>query len=152
NVYDLETGLLISGSSSTVGAAQVAPNPNGTASPMAGVNTITSTRVLDVRDLRLPWSNQPLPPWARNGGRLVYSGKYSNLIEGAPVIPWRLDAAVTFGEARKNWTPGKQTSRLDYGTGAAPQESGSDRNFGSNMYDPVWIDPQILATLRPNTV
>lgn len=152
NVYDLESGLLIAASSSSIGSATMTPNPNGTSSVGAGATMITSTRILDVRKLEIPWAGQPLPAWAAAGKRLTYAGQYATLMQGAPVIPWKLDVTLDITRAHPAWVGVKQNSRLDTGMGGPPQDSPSDRVSGTTMIDPIWINPQTLARLRPNTV
>jgi hypothetical protein len=152
NVFDLETGLLIAASSSTTGGPQVAPNPNGTAGQVAGVTTITSTRIMDIRQVDTPWLGQSLPAWAKPNTNLDYAGTYSTVMEGAPAIqPWQLQARLSIGEARGSWMPIKQYTRLSTGM-SQPQDSETTRALGAGVLDPVWIDPNALARLRPNTV
>lgn len=152
NVFDLDTGLMIASSSSTTGQGQIAPNPNGTAGQVGGVTTITSTRVMDIRQVNVPWMGQTLPAWAKANTNLDFSGTYSTVMEGAPALaPWKLQARLTVGDARGSWMPVKQYSRLDSGMGQ-PQDSQADRALGASLLDPIWIDPQVLSQLQPNTV
>lgn len=152
NVYDTQTGLLIAASSSSVGAGTITPNPDGTSTPGAGATMITSTRIMDVREVRVPWAGSAMPGHLAQGRRFTFAGTYNNVIQGAPVMPWRLTVGFDIAKATPTWLSLKQTSALDTGMGGAPQQSTSDRVVGSNMVDPLWIDPAILAKLQPNTV
>jgi hypothetical protein len=152
NVFDLQTGLLIAASSSSTGQGQIAPNPTGTAGQVGGVTTITSTRLMDIRQVDTPWIAQGLPAWAKPNTTLDYSGTYSTVMEGAPALqPWQLQARLSIGDARGAWMPVRQQSRLNSGMGQ-PQDSETMRALGAGVLDPIWIDPQILARLQPNTV
>ena len=151
--YDVVTGLCLVYSASTVGRATQTIDPtSGQVSPGAGAHTIVHTRLLGVRDLRLPWAAQPMPAWLKQGGRLEYSGTYGTVIPGAEVPPQRLDLAVSIDRLTPGFGVAKLYSRLAPLYGNQPTESTSDRVVGGALMAPLYIAPAILRRLPADTV
>lgn len=150
--YDLDTGLLLAMSSSTVGRSVYTPNPNGTATTAAGVNTIVSVRLLAVRDLDLPWAGQGMPPWLQGGRQLQYRGTYRNSLSEGLLAPWTFEAVMAVDRVGPGFGTAKLTTRLDYGNGAAPQVGTTDRVIGAGMIGTLFLDPAVARRLQPGQV
>lgn len=150
--YDLATGLLLMASTSAVGAGALAPNPDGTSSPVAGATTITSTILADARTMRLPWIGDPRPEAITRGTRLAFRGTYTTTVAGASEVTQGLSTSLTFGEPGREWAPANFSAALSSLVGGPPQESTSDRAIGSASNLPVWILPARLAQLEAGTV
>jgi hypothetical protein len=128
----------------------ITPNPDGTSSGAAGATMIVSVYLVEVRDLRLPWAGQGMPPWLRPGQQLHYRGTYRNsLAEGLP--PWSFEALVAIERLAGGFATAKLHTRLDMGTGA-PQDSTVDRVFGGGMVGGVFVDPAALRRLEPGQI
>jgi hypothetical protein len=150
--YDLETGLLLASSTSSVGTGGYAPNPNGTSTLVAGATTITSTMLADLRQLRLPWLSDPRPESIARGTRINYDGTYTTTIPGSPEVSQSLSTNFVFGEPRALWAPARFSSSLMPLFGGRPQESVADRAMGAATTLPMWIQPQTISRLAPGTV
>jgi len=150
--YDLETGLLLVLSSSTVGRSVLTPNPNGTSSTAAGVTTIVSVRLIGVRRLQLPWAQQALPPWLQAGSQWHYRGTSRNSLAEGLLAPWAFEAVIGIDRREPHFATAKVTTRLDYGTGAAPQESASERVVASGLIGGLYVDPAVLERLQEQQV
>jgi peptidoglycan hydrolase-like protein with peptidoglycan-binding domain len=151
-VYDLETGLLLVATSSSVGSPTMVANPDGTSSPGAGTTMITYSCLLDVRQTRLPWAADPLPEWMRRNGRLDYRGTYLTSIPGVPEMPADFVTSYQLGPSTDRSVRARQTSSLSYAYQSAPNESVVDRVVGSAMVGALFIHPQTLRAMRPNEV
>lgn len=148
NTYDLATGLLIVGSSSTTGASVPTVDPNGRVSPGAGATTITSMMLRNVRDLQLPWAAAEAPA-LRRGEQRSYTGSYSTQIPGVPEMPMQYSFAVQIESAQRGFVVAKTRSRLE-SSYSAPQESETTRVFGAPMLAGLFVPPAALRSLRPD--
>lgn len=150
NTYDLATGLLLVGSSSTTGASVPTVDPNGRVSPGSGATTITSMMLRNVRDLQLPWAGAAAPA-LRRGEQRGYTGSYSTQIQGVPEMPMQYSFAVQIESAQRGFVVAKTRSRLESGY-SAPQESETTRVFGVPMLAGLFVPPAVLRSLRPEQV
>ena len=151
NTYDLDTGLLIAGSSSTTGSVVPTVDPSGRVSPGAGATTITSTRLVNLRDLELPWAGSDAAPGFRGGETLNYGGTYSTVIPGVPEMPWGYGLQVQVQSAQRGFLACKSRTRTDTGYGE-PMTTEGERVFGTAMLGGVFVPPDALQALRPNQV
>jgi hypothetical protein len=149
--YDLDSGLLLCLSTSSVGGAVLTPNPNGTAGRAAGDTMITSTILLGVRQLNLPWLNDGLPAFAQRGRQINYAGSTAIVVPGCPVFPQESGVSFDLGDAGAGWIRGRMTTRQTL-PGAPAQERVFDRALGAATSRPSWIKPQSLAGLKPGQV
>jgi len=152
--YDLETGLLLVGSGRTVGAAQRQIGPNGQIFTGEGVTTITSTVLQDLRQMQLPWANDPAPNFVRQNWQAQYKGTHATAIpgtEGLNIPPSQLDVVATATRVDERAVVLKyQTSvQAPY---AQPQQSETARCTGAAMIGGLWINPRSLAQLQPGAV
>ncbi|MBC7785445.1 MAG: PDZ domain-containing protein [Burkholderiales bacterium] len=151
--YDLETGLLVAGGSSTIVNGGFTPNPNGTTAAPTTNTMIAQTFLAEIRDVRLPWSDDPLPNWAAPGAQVNFAGTYISRIPDVPELaPWRYAVNFAFDKPIGRAFSAKQGTLLDYGTGAQPQQGTTDRCIATNYVGTLYISPQTLQTLRPNQV
>lgn len=150
--YDLATGLLLVASTSSVGTGGFAPNPNGTSAPVGGATTITSTVLSDLRQLKLPWLDDPRPEGFVRGARLDYRGTYTQAVPGVPQVAQALATSLVLGEPGARWAPARFAAALTPIMGGAPQESVSDRVIGSATTSPGWLSPKTIPQIAPGTV
>ncbi|MEZ5965845.1 MAG: PDZ domain-containing protein [Planctomycetota bacterium] len=150
--YDLDTGLLLVMSSSSVGRGTFTPNPDGTASEAAGVNTIVNVHLVAVRELNLPWAGAGMPSWLRAGQVLRYRGSCRNSLGEGVVAPWAFESQIAVQRVGPGFATAKLTTSLDYGTGAAPQTDTSDRVLGAGMVGGVHLDPAVGHRLQSGQV
>ncbi len=137
-VYDIDTGLMIVSSSS---------HPQGDRS-----NAISHAQLIEVRERKLPWSNDALPDWMNAQHQLDYQGVFNTIIPGVGENPWRYSISFELTKRHGNAVAAKQKSELDQGNGMPPTQSAMDRVFGAGGVGPLYIAPQTLAGLQPNQV
>ncbi|MBK8978720.1 MAG: hypothetical protein IPM29_22710 [Planctomycetes bacterium] len=146
NTYDLTTGLLLMGSSSTTAAAT--PGAGG----QGGIaTTITSSQLLDVRELALPWSATPGAADLRAGQQLRYRGTYTTRVPGVPDLPLDYTYGIDIRSAERGFLLCDTWTRLSSGY-APPQESRSQRALGSAQLPALLVPPDALRALRPDQV
>lgn len=155
-IYDLDTGILLSASRSNQGAPVAVHAGAGNIGQGAGATNISHTRFIGVRELKLPWANEPPPPWAAAGRSLVFQGGYSAILRGGeglpPLPPYPMSVTFSFDQAVEGCLLGKMLTRSSVGQGLPAQETTADRCITSAMLTPLWISPRVLAQLQPNQV
>ncbi|MGE0144582.1 MAG: PDZ domain-containing protein [Planctomycetota bacterium] len=148
NTYDTATGLLIAGSSSTTGSGVATIDPSGRVSGGAGATTITSSRLMNVRRLDLPWAGDRSAPPLRVGQQMRIQGTYSTRIPGVPEMPMEYSAVSEVQRVERGFALCRIRSRLTSGY-SAPQESETWRVYGTPMTGGAWVPPAVLAALSP---
>lgn len=152
--YDLETGLLLVASGRTVGAAQQQIQPNGNVFTGAGVTTITSTVLQDVRQLQLPFTDDAAPRFVQKGWQAQYRGGQRTSIQGVeenlvPTFSLSIDLTVE--------RMGSRAAAVKYNTSLQllnnpPQQSQIVRCTGAATIGGMWLNPASLQRLQPNAV
>lgn len=150
--YDLDTGLMLVHSASSVGKQVMTPNPNGTASVGAGSTTITHGHLRQLRPVKLPWTGQRAPQWLQRGQQLHYAGTYRNTLADGVMAPWRYEFSVAIERTFGDGAFAKLGTLLDYGTGQPPQQGQSDNAYGPGSVVGLWLDPRSVQDLRPGQV
>lgn len=149
--YDLDTGLCLVNSSSSIGAAVMTADPSGRSGVGAGSTMITHTRLVSVREMQLPWANSALPAWLRQGSSFEYQGSYGTQIPGVPEVPsLPMSFSLRVDRVGNGFATGKSFSRMP-GL-MQPQESQADRVIGAAVIGGLFVDPRVLQQLRPDQV
>ncbi len=141
-IYDLDSGLLLSGTTRTRGRAS--PVYAEDQEPLAANMQITIIRFLGVRQRDDTTLTAEPPEWARPGTQLGYGGTWTFVnpydpLGPAVVYPARM--GVTFGAGGPTW--------LEYGTdllidfAGVPNLTTATGVAGGS--GPYWIDPEMLA-------
>lgn len=152
NTYDLETGLLLFGSTSSQGAAVPTLGPNNTVNPGAGARVISHMQLMGVREVKVPWSGEAPPAWVARGAQLNYQGSYYAVTQSGPLPPLGLSAAFNVTEVIDGTAVVQSTTRSELGPGLPPQDSNETRRYGSSSLTGLWIGTNALRGLQPNTI
>jgi hypothetical protein len=150
--YDLETGLLLAHSQSSVGKGVLTPNPNGTSQMGEGVTTIVHGHLLSLRELKLPWTGQKAPQWLRQVQQMRYAGTYKNSLAEGVMAPWAYSFAVNFDRKVADCAFATLNMRLEYGGGTQPQDSQSTAVYGPGAIANLWLDPRTIMNLQQGQV
>lgn len=149
NTFDLETGLCLVTTMSSIGAPQMTPGADGKSQMGAGNTMIGYGQLADVREIKLPWANDAMPDWMSNGHTIRYTGSYATSIPNVPEMPaFKYSMSFEFGQRKTTAVLCKQTNSLDMGQG--PQQGTVDRVAGCNVVNPLYIAPATLRSLQPN--
>lgn len=148
--YDLDSGLMLSFSSSSTGASVVTTNGD-TASRGAGATTIATAQLRSVRQLQLPWTGQRAPQWLQQGQQLTWTGSYRNSITEGTLAPWRIDGRQTIRQAVDGGGTALFETWLDYGNGQG-QQGRSQRAFGPGAFANFYLDPSSVGGLSAGQV
>lgn len=108
---------------------------------------VTINRMVGKRQLNVPWAAQAMPAWARQGTKLEYAGTYQAGQQQAA----KATCVFALGEPRQTWLPAEQSIRVEAG-GGQPMQQQFQRALGNSTFDPLYIDPQVLARLQPGQV
>lgn len=135
--FDLDTGLLLVFSSSTIDETR-------------NLTRITNVRLRGVRKRGLPWAARPMPAWLARLGRMEFAGTQENSLGAGMVPPWKVSATVTIGRWVGDCGIGEYASTVDFGYGRG-ETTKSPQVYGPARGDPLGIDPAILAKLEPGT-
>lgn len=150
--YDLETGLLIAHSHSSVGKGMLTPNANGTSQMGEGVTTIAHGHLLSLRELKLPWMGQKAPNWLQQAQQLRYVGTCKNSLADGVMAPWGYQFAVSFDRKSGDCALATLNMRLEYGHGMQPQDSKSTVAYGPGTIACLWLDPRTVQNLQQGQV
>jgi hypothetical protein len=133
--YDTESGvLLVWGSDTTL---------------RDGSRSMANTQLLGIRQVALPWIAQTVTTNLFPQKRVDWRGTYSVAVDGAYTATYRLAQQWDVTRSDALAVQARVTTQLDFGDGRAPQSSSKDEVFAVSA---VWIDPAILARLRPGQV
>lgn len=148
NTYDLATGLLLVHTSCAIGKSVLTQVGTNMAGPGAGSTTVATVRFLGMRELALPWAGQSLPDSFAAGQHLTYRGEATNSLGQGIVAPWPHLADFAIEQVNAGFALGRLSTRTDYGTGT-PAESQGPIVLGAGQTSPLFLDPKVLRTLRP---
>lgn len=157
HTYDLASGLLLFGG--TVfrqEGARIADDNGRLLEDLRGSSGYTHLAFLGVRQLEVPWLGAAPPTWAEPGATIVYEGtRRAEFAQpsGLPPLPGdgirvaytlqqRLGDALLTGTFVEEANP----------AGVPMPGVTSQRVFASNGFDGLWIPPDALARLAPNTL
>lgn len=149
HAYDLRTGVLISGTTTSEGKTAQIRLPNEEA--QRGNKGTTITKFVNIRQLKTPGINGTNPPWVRNVramhfvGEAQYVNQYDSNIRMN--FPARMD--VQFGKRGDNWCQFNVATQMQI-QGAPPQQGQM-----AGVCGPAggwWIDPTALRDLRVGMV
>jgi hypothetical protein len=152
NTYDLETGLLLFRGTSSQGAAVPTLGPNNTVTPGAGARVISHMQFMGVREVRLPWANEPAPAWVTRGGQMSYQGSYYAVTQSGPLPPLGMGAVFNITDVAEGTALVQATIRSELGPGLPPQDQTETRRYGSASSSPLWIGVNTIRNLQPNTL
>lgn len=130
--YDLETGLLLSATTSTPSAGQ-------------GTTQLTSSHFVGTRQRNVSGITGTNPPWVANTTKLQYNGTY-NVVN--PLDPTSLDftypttSTIKLSKGGKTWAP--YTSEFTVGMTGQPSK-GSNATGTTGLY---WYDTTALKTMK----
>lgn len=151
HTYDLESGLLLAYSSSSVGSSVVTPLGD-TSTTGSGSTTITSVQLRNVRTVHVPWTGQRAPQWLQPGQRLHFAGTQGTSLDGQTVAaPFRYDAQITVDRRLGDCLVAKLTTRLDFGNGMG-QDGQSAQVYGPASVSHLFLDPALVPRLQPGHV
>lgn len=152
STYDLETGLMISISSSATGGSVFAPNLDGTASVASGSTMLMSGKLMNVRHLDLPWAASRMPSWMKEGLRLDYSGPCRTLIPGTPHMePFTQRIGFRVERVGNGFVSGSVAESLVTGM-MPPEEAVALRVAGTAMIGGLWLDPEVARGMQPGQI
>jgi hypothetical protein len=149
--YDLDTGLCLVNCSSSIGAPVITPGPNGQSGTSAGSTMITHTRLVDVRELHLPWAGAGLPNWLRQGSSFDYQGSYGTQIPGVPEVPaLPMNASLRVDRVGQGFATARMSSRMQ--GPMQPQENQANLVLSAQSLGGLFVDPRALQQLRQDQV
>jgi hypothetical protein len=143
--YDTESGLLLSATTSTKGATSPIAAPGQ--APPQGNTQLTVTRLAGYRQRSMPGVDGSNPGWIANTKQLIYGGTYrlTNPVDpSSGTINAPVDFSISIGASGRNWATFTARSQIQY-QGYQPTET-NGATGSSGLY---WVDPQALASLRP---
>lgn len=154
-IYDLESGLLLSRGTSNTGAGVTQMGPNNTPIPGGGSTAISHARFVGIRQISLPWAAEPAPDWAVQGRQIDYQGQVRVLTgnTGLPPLPGQpVTISYQLQQAGQGCVSAASYTRFDNGQGIPPSEVNGQRCFGSAMVGGLWLAPQIIGQLQEGQV
>ncbi len=145
-VYDTQTGLMLHSASTVEEAPSAVVDPT---EPVSATQMLSTTTLLNVREMAVPWSGQAPPDWVGNLKRINFTGAMTVVIPGAPVVPMEMYSRVAVTGRGPNWLSVNTTDGMAAAAGFGDQGSTSPRVYGTDQLDGLWIPPAALARLRP---
>ena len=151
--YDLVSGLLLfSGTLNTAEGTRITDD-NGQVRDFQGTVAQSHKMFLGLRQVNVPWMNQPLPDWATPGRLSFYQGETRaeyNQSTGLPPLGGQ-QVAVTYAFDRRvgNAVISRAIVQSATTQGLPPLETTSPRVFGSAMLDGLWVPPQAFSEFQP---
>jgi hypothetical protein len=132
-----------------MGQAQMLPGPNGQSTVGGATNNITQGFFVNLRQLTIPWIGQRGTPDLAQLRGMEFGGSYVTEVPQIPTVQWGFGMRWEIGKIDEWGVQFRQTSAIDYRTGAQPQPSVVDR---AGSLSNLWIDPQILGKLQQGQV
>lgn len=149
HVYDRKTGLCIHYASASRGnqvPRQLAPGETA-----QGDLTLTHGDFVSLRDLNIPWANQPMPDAAAHFQTLHFTGQ--NISRGPlPTVPNQITLDLVVSERGNGWVAMSATSTLQMQGAPTIPPSTSQLAFGRAQLNGLWIPPAALANLHDGQV
>lgn len=151
-VYDRESGLLLSATTADRGAGVAVPVGPGQVGAAAGAIQSHNYRFVGVRERNIPWANEPAPAFFAQRRQLQYTGRYGQNLPGAPMAhAFAQQRTATFTPIAEGVVLLEGASRRDVGVGI-PQDSSDRQVYSSAFGVGAWVPPAAIAKLRPNQV
>lgn len=149
HAYDLKTGVLISGTTTSEGKLANIRLPNE--DPQRGNKGTTITKFVSIRQVNSPGINGSNPPWVANLRRMRFAGQALYVNPFDPSVRMQFPAAMelTFLKRGDNWCEFVAQTAMQI-QGAPPQQSQLRGICGPG--GAFWIDPRALAGLRTGQV
>lgn len=148
-IYDLETGLLLSSTTNT--KANASPFHVQGQDPPEGNTQLTIVRIAGVRQRDAAGMDAPIPAWATPGTVLRYAGTWTFVNPydpgGAPAI-YPVQSTVTLSAGGPTWLTYRADSVVDF-AGLPNTSQGAGIAGGTGPY---WIAPDVLAHAREGQV
>jgi hypothetical protein len=147
NTYDLDTGLLLVGSSTGQGSPTLVLGPGNTINAGAGSTQMTFTQIAGTRQTSLPGPGSVYPTALRQLRALSYSGSRGTVMPGTqvPATPLQLRYDIV----------GNSGAYLNARTTVSSAMQGRevrDRIFPAGVIGSLWVDPAVLARYSANQV
>lgn len=146
-VYDLDSGLLLSFGSRTVGPDILAPFPGGESGPGRGSTQLTNGWIRDIQHVDVPWRDAPTPNWVVQLRELDYEGTLTVVVPGSPTFPLPVHQHVQVGHRGSDWLQVRTDSVL---YSFEQQPIGVEQyvtSHGPASIGGLWVAPQALARL-----
>jgi hypothetical protein len=144
NTYDLDTGLLLVGSSTGQGSPTIVRSPGNVLAAGAGSTLLTFTQLAGVRQTSLPGPGSVYPDTVRGLRALNYSGSRGVIMQGTqvPATPLQIRHDITGGG------PSHLNTRTSMSgvTGSGTRE----RVFPAGVIGSLWMSPDVLARYGAN--
>jgi hypothetical protein len=157
HTYDLASGLLLFGG--TVfrqEGARIADDSGRILEDLRGSSGYTHLAFLGVRQLEVPWLGAAPPAWAAPGTTIVYEGtRRAEFAQpsGLPPLPGDgIRVAYTLQQRLGDGLLAASLVEEANPAGVPMPGVTSQRVFASNGFDGLWIPPDALARLAPNTL
>lgn len=144
--FDLKSGLLVASTVSSQGKVAGVRLPGE--DPPRGNKSITVTRLINVRQMKLPGLDGANPDWAMRVKRMRYVGQVTIAVPGAVTVQGPAQVVATFGERGTSWA--HYTTDLQFNIGGLPQQVPGD-GIASPMGG-FWIDPAAYRDVKPDQV
>ncbi len=149
HVYDLASGVLLHAGSSTDQAAAQFVDPNA---PVSATRLLTTTTVVDVRDVAVPWADDPAPDWLATLGTLGWAGAYAVVIPNVPVYQQGLSVRLTANDRGPGWARFTTDIVLQNSMGLPPTTQQTVRVAGPAQLGGLYVPPAAFARLTPGQV
>lgn len=133
--YDLASGLLLVWGTDSTGDD--------------GVRHLGSNQFLGMRQTNFPWAGQRAAQTTLALTRTDWSGTYSVAVDSAYTATYRLFQRWDVTRSDPLGLQAKVTTQVDFGNGSAPSPTTKVNTFPLAS---IWIDPALLATLKPDQV
>ncbi|MBP8304694.1 MAG: hypothetical protein KBE04_11270 [Phycisphaerae bacterium] len=154
-VYDLDTGMMVFHASRVQGPAiQTAPGP-GSDRPGVGQGStqVVTGWIVEVKDIDVPWKNDPVPGWVGQFRQLSYQGVQTSVVAAAGSKLDRAMTATLTPKARgSGWLRFTNQFLIESLPGMQPEQALQDGACGPATISGPWIAPQSLAGLRARQV
>jgi hypothetical protein len=146
NTYDLDTGLLIVGSSTTQSSPTITLGPGNTINPGAGSTMMTYTQIAGARRTNLPGPGSVYPTAIRQLRALTYSGSRGVMMAGTNVPPTptqvRYDIVSNSGS--------HLNARASISSAVPGGNSVQDRIFPAGVIGSLWMNPEFVGRTGAN--
>jgi hypothetical protein len=148
-VYDLATGILLYAGSASSGAL------SGAFTKELGKGTqgiLSQSTFAGFRELRVPWRNDPPPPWIATLRTAAFEGSQAVILPGSPVFPFAMRSDLRVTARGDRWIRYRTNDTIASVPGLPPRTSETDRVSGVGQFCGLWAPPAGLARLRAGEV
>ena len=148
HIYDARTGMCIHVASSFEGSP---PRIVGPGDMGRGDTTITRNDFVSMRDVNIPWADEPMPDWVARIRSLHYRGAMTS--HGPlPTVPNVLTFDLEALNHGRDWAEFNAVSGQQMQGGINIPPSRAQLAFGGAEIGGVWAGPAALARLRQGQV